>query len=101
MTFGLNPQEFELLNRLVLLPLKNAGLSVYVFGSRAVGKHHKFSDIDLLWENTSQRELSKGFIEGIKEKIEDSKFPIKVDLVESTRLAASYRETVEKQKVRI
>jgi predicted nucleotidyltransferase len=101
MTFGFSENEFELLLRLVIAPLKTQGLKVFIFGSRATGKHHKFSDVDILWENPHNLELPKAFISNIKEEIEESRFPVKVDLVASLDLAESYRDTVNRQKVAV
>ena len=56
--FGLTKVQFELLDKLAIQPLKKAGCKVWIFGSRAINKHQKFSDIDLLYESDVKFELS-------------------------------------------
>ena len=94
MKFGLSNHEFEVLNKLVIDPLKKQGLKVYVFGSRAKGKHHQFSDIDIMYVNEDLKNISSKNISEIKESIEESNFPIKVDLVNWDDLAYSYKPSV-------
>lgn len=91
MSYGLTDDEFALLDRLALQPLISAGAKVYIFGSRARGQHRKFSDVDLLVESTN--DLTR-LIAAITEALEESNFPLKVDLVPSQDLASSYRESV-------
>lgn len=67
MNFGIEKQYFEILNSLVIQPLKDHGAQVWIF------------------EITSA--------------IEDSHFPYKVDLVERSKLALSYKDQVEKDKI--
>lgn len=89
--FGLSEENFSLLKKLVIDPLKNMNAKVYVFGSRARGDQRKFSDIDLLFElpPTSGERDAEVYL--IKSAIEESHFPYKVDLVEMKSLAASYK----------
>ena len=95
--FGLTQEQYALLDAIVILPLKKANCKIWVFGSRVNGKHQKFSDIDLLYE--SPKELELGFIYKITSELEDSNFPIKMDLVNIKDLAESYRDTVLKTRV--
>lgn len=99
MRFGLSEAEFKLLEDLVLTPIKKKQIKIYVFGSRATGKHHQFSDIDLLLVPTSSQSLTGAELGKIKEDIEESRFPIKVDLVPIQDLAESYKESVMSQMV--
>lgn len=99
MKYGLSESDFKILQDLVLDPLKKMNVDVYVFGSRATGKHHPFSDIDLLLapkEKIPAIEFSR-----IKELIEESRFPIKVDFVLLDELAKSYREQVLRERILI
>ena len=98
MKFGLSEEYLEILNNLVILPLKNAGGEVWIFGSRARGDHKKFSDIDLLFELS---DIPKGFVSQITEDIEESRIPYKVDLVNIKELASSYRDNVIRDRVKL
>lgn len=101
MKFGLSDSDFQLLDNLVIKPLKAQSAKVYVFGSRARGKHHPFSDIDILYKFENTKTVSNVIISKIIEDIEESSFPIKVDLVNDTELAASYRQNFEQDKVEV
>ena len=96
-SFGLTKDQYEMLESLAIDPLKKAGCKVWVFGSRATNSHQKFSDIDLLYEFQGDLELS--FVFKIKSALEESNFPIKVDIVNIKELAESYRENVLKTRV--
>lgn len=97
--FGLKKEQYQTLAVLAIEPLKNAGCRVWVFGSRATGEFQKFSDIDLLYE--APEELALSFIFKIKSALQDSDFPIKVDIVNLKNLAESYREGVLKSRIEV
>lgn len=100
MKFGLNDQQYQQLLDIVINPLKKLNITVYVFGSRVTGKHHPFSDIDILYVIPEGVNFNSE-IHLIKENIEESSFPIKVDLVNEAELAASYRDSVMSTRVLI
>jgi predicted nucleotidyltransferase len=97
--FGLTEKQYELLNTLAIEPLKKANCKVWIFGSRVKGNFQKFSDIDILFEPSKDLEL--GFIYKITSELEDSNFPLKVDLVNIQNLASSYRDDVLKNRIQI
>lgn len=99
MNYGINPDQYEILNRIVIEPLKSHGASVYIFGSRATGKHHSHSDVDILYRTKSP--LPPGFISDLKEKMEESRFPFTLDLVNEMDLADSYWDSVEQQLIEL
>ncbi|MFP5458000.1 MAG: nucleotidyltransferase family protein, partial [Bacteriovoracia bacterium] len=68
----------------------------WCFGSRARGNHREFSDLDLMVESDS--DLSREIAQ-LKEIFEESRLPIKVDLVDLASFAHSYREGFEKDKL--
>ncbi len=92
-------EQFGLLDRIVIQPLKVQGADVFIFGSRVTGKHHSHSDVDLLFRVT--KDLPLGFISNIKEAIEESRFPFTVDLVSEQELAQSYHDRVNAEKIRV
>ena len=95
--FGLTQEQYNLLSLLAVEPFKKANCKVWVFGSRATNKFQKFSDIDLVYEFSGELELS--FIFKIKTALEESNFPIKVDIVNIKDLAESYREDILNSRV--
>lgn len=93
--FGMSKAEFDLLERTVLAPLKAAGATLFLFGSRARGDHSRYSDVDILIEGNVDRMV----IAHVREEIEESLFPYSVDLVEAEALAASYGSAVAKERI--
>lgn len=70
--------------------------AVYVFGSRATGKHRQYSDLDLWIE--SDPELTTKDLQDLQEKFEESDLPIKIDIVTPTNCLETYRENIQKSK---
>jgi predicted nucleotidyltransferase len=101
MKFGLTDDEFKILQDLVINPLKKMGCQVWIFGSRARGNHQKFSDIDLLFEESEKKLLPSGFLSQLREKAEESRLNYKLDLVNRDDLAVSYRQNVDLEKMKI
>lgn len=99
MKFGISDQHFQVLDGLVVRPLKSQGCRVFIFGSRITGQHHPYSDVDLLYRTPSQ--LPTGFLSNLKESLEDSRFPYAVDLVDENDLAASYRDNVTSNMIEL
>lgn len=97
--FGLEENQWEILQKIALNALLKNGCKLWVFGSRATGKHKKFSDIDILIENGDK--ISEFLLTSIRSELEESNLPIKVDLVLEEDLAESYRKNVDTQKVQI
>jgi len=93
---GLTDSEQQFLQREVVLPLTRAGFRVWCFGSRARGEQQRFSDVDLLVDGPGH---SRAVIGEIEEKLVDSHFPYKVDIVAEADLASSYRESVRRERV--
>jgi predicted nucleotidyltransferase len=91
MKHGLTDQQLSLLFEIVISPLKEQGATVWIFGSRARGDHKSFSDVDLLYELQKEKALPPGFMSRIREVIEESSFPFKVDLVNLNEMADSYK----------
>ncbi len=99
MKYGLTSEQYQLLNKICLQPLKEAGAKVWIFGSRARGDNHQYSDIDLLYH--TNRKLRLGFIGEIEFDLKESRLPYKVDLVDLASLAESYKEGVLKDRIEI
>ncbi|MBP9680988.1 MAG: nucleotidyltransferase domain-containing protein [Bacteriovorax sp.] len=99
MRFGLTDSQYLLLEELIINPLKLKNALVYIFGSRARGEHQKFSDIDVLFIDDPKNTIDHRYISRLKESVEESNFPLKVDLVRDSELAKSFRESVDRDKV--
>lgn len=91
MNYGLTPQEYELLSKLAVEPLKTAGAAVWIFGSRARGDHRPTSDIDLMYNLPSEKTMPKGLLYTIKTDLEESRISYTVDIVDEQSLAKSYK----------
>jgi predicted nucleotidyltransferase len=98
--YGLKDEHFQFLDENLIQPLKKRGLKVYIFGSRATGKHHPFSDIDILLAGDFNDQIDAS-ISLIKEQFEESSFPIKVDLVKEPDLARSFRDRIFKERTEV
>ncbi len=101
MIYGLTDVEFKFLQEKLIQPLKDKKAQVFLFGSRATGKHQKYSDIDLLFVPAVDGAIPSHFIHSLLSEIEDSHFSYKIDLVDQNELASSYRANVEKEKIQL
>lgn len=101
MKFGLEDKHLSQLETLLFTPLKEAGFKIWIFGSRARGDHRPYSDIDLLIERSSEVKNFSRLISQLKEAIEESSLPYKVDLVDIKDLAESYKEKVLRERIEI
>jgi predicted nucleotidyltransferase len=95
--FGLSQPHWELLTKLLLQPIKEAGGRVWIFGSRARGDYRRFSDLDVLIAGP----ITPNRISSIGEQLEESTLPVQVDLVLEPNLADAYRTGVLKERVEI
>lgn len=101
MKFGLSSSEYEFLDKNLIQPLKKAKARVFIFGSRAQQKHHKFSDIDILFIEENSSPVDASLLSNILIFFEDSNFPYKIDLVNNKNLASNYRSNVESTRVEV
>lgn len=96
MKFGLSESQYKFVLNTIVKPLNEQGGQVWCFGSRARGDFQRYSDLDLMV--LSERDLSAQ-ISNIRETLEKSNFPYKVDLVTYQEFAPSYRESFERDKI--
>lgn len=97
MKFGLTSSEYEYISETLVRPLSIRNAIIWCYGSRARGDFKPFSDLDLMIEANSDVSSE---VASIREKIESSNFPYKVDIVLLEQFASSYRPSFEKDKVR-
>jgi predicted nucleotidyltransferase len=100
MKFGLDAKNWQIIEHLILKPMKARGAKVWVFGSRARGDHQTFSDIDIMYQ-VDQSLLSTVDIFKIKESLVESKLTIKVDLVNEADLAKSYQAKALMERIAV
>ena len=101
MIFGLSEDQFKILNTILIQPLKQKKAKVYIFGSRARGKFHPYSDVDVLFEEAPDSLISSEELASIKEELEESRLTVKVDVVNFKNLAQSFLNSVLSERVEI
>jgi len=78
--------------RIVTSMLKNNPASVYLFGSRAVGKMTAHSDIDVAV--LPKKSLPPGLLAEIRDALENSQIIYKVDLVNLSEVSELFKNRV-------
>ena len=101
MIHGLSVEQFKLLNENLLEPLRQMGAELWVFGSRARGNHSQYSDVDLLVSLPEPNPQKLRLMRGLLDQFRESRFPFRVDLVVVDDLAASYRDQILQERVRL
>ena len=85
------------LKTLVLDQMKDESVKVLLFGSRARGDHHQGSDVDL--GLIPSKSLSSSRVSFLKEIIENSCIPYKVDVVDLRDVSKEFYEQALKDAV--
>ncbi|HHT9111254.1 MAG TPA: nucleotidyltransferase family protein [Candidatus Brocadiaceae bacterium] len=85
------------LKEIVITLLKDEDVKIVLFGSRARGDNHRFSDVDIgiipLGKLRAER------ITLLKEKVEDLNVPYKVEIVNLLEVSESFRTEALKDAV--
>ena len=95
--FGLSDDDFIFVKS-TLQRYLTPSTHVFVFGSRSRGDHHQFSDLDLMLETQESCSID---ICQLQEEFEESRLPIKIDIVHYDDYANEYRDSYEKDKIRL
>lgn len=95
MKFGLTSDQYNKIVQTIVQPLVKNGAKVYCYGSRARGDFKQFSDLDLMVESTSKEQLNLG---ELIERIQNSNFPYKVDLVHISDFSENYKDSYLKDR---
>ena len=90
-------QDLEEVKRLLHQGLKGHRVRVYFFGSRAKGCAHRYSDIDVAV--LPREPLPPGTLSTIREALEESHVPYKVDLVDLSVADPEFRKRVIEEGV--
>lgn len=86
------------LKRIVTATLKGTPIRVWLFGSRARGDARSFADVDLALDGGAdgiQREL----LALLRERVEESRVPYRVDLVDLGQASEALRQAVQEEGV--
>jgi predicted nucleotidyltransferase len=90
-------EVLEEIRRIVRDGLRGTDARVFLFGSRAGGRPHRASDVDVAV--LPQTPLPAGLLSRIKEALDESTVPFSVDLVNLDDVDAVFRERVLRQGV--
>ncbi len=89
----LSPRDdVEEVRRIVLHGIGPARARVFLFGSRATGRATRLSDIDVAI--LPLEPLPEGALSLIREALEESSIPYRVDVVDLSAVEAAFRERV-------
>ena len=94
----MKPQAIQEVRQIVLQGLKGYQVEVYLFGSRATGQAGAASDIDVAVNPL--KTLPIGLLSRIRQELEESNVPYRVDLVDLSRLGSEWRERVRAEGIR-
>ena len=72
--------------------LKKYSYTFYVYGSRVTGKNRKYSDLDLCYREIIPTKI----ISDIREELEESDIPFRVDLVYWNDMPEGFQKLIEK-----
>lgn len=79
----------RLLKAIIYKYLKGADYKTFIFGSRATGQLGHFSDLDL--GILGQKKIPGHILEKIREDLENSSIPYKIDVVDFHKVSAKFR----------
>lgn len=79
----------EIVKKIVLENIPKEKFNVFLFGSRARDKHRRGADIDIGVKGA--RKLDEKVIEEIKDKIEESIVPFKVDVIDFIDIGSDFK----------
>ena len=77
--------------------LKKYSYRFYIYGSRAKGKSRKYSDLDLCY----REKIPTKIILDIREELEESDIPFRVDLVYWNDMPESFQKLIKKDLIQI
>lgn len=88
----------EEVRRMTREVLRGQHAEVYLFGSWAIGKPRRSSDIDV--GVYAPHPLPIGTLATLRERLEESAIPYRVEIVDLAETDAAFRDTVIRQGVR-
>lgn len=85
------------LKKLILSELENENMQVFLFGSRARNDNHYTSDVDIAI--VPEKNSNTGKISSLKEKIENSNIPYKVEIVNVAEVSDDFKNEIMKDAI--
>ncbi|MGE4578579.1 MAG: nucleotidyltransferase family protein [Desulfuromonadales bacterium] len=89
--------DLNIIRDIILKGLQDYPVQVYLFGSQATGRASKMSDIDVAV--LPQGDLPVGLLSQIREALENSPVPYRVDLIDLSQTDKTFRQRVLKEGV--
>ncbi|WP_219619897.1 MULTISPECIES: type VII toxin-antitoxin system MntA family adenylyltransferase antitoxin [Bacillus] len=90
-------RNLDLLKGIIFKTMSDISVNVYLFGSWARKEEKRTSDIDIALQSKEEIPAVK-WIE-LRERIEESTLPYKVDLVDLSKAAPVFKEKVEREGI--
>ena len=97
---GATGRDAAILDQVRALVIRSLGARqavVYLFGSWATGRRHGASDIDIAIE--AAEPLAPGLLARLREALEESTIPYRVDVVDLVDADPAFRERVRREGV--
>lgn len=87
----------SILRKHVLQKMQSENVRIYLFGSWARGTQRNSSDVDIAIEYKSEEKYSK--IGELRESIEESSIPYRVDVVDMRQVSKNFVKKIRKEGV--
>ena len=84
--------------RILLDELRGSEVAVYLYGSCARGDSSEFSDIDVAVESAAP--LPRGTLAKLRERLEESRIPYRVEVIDLNAVEPSLRRRVLEEGIR-
>jgi len=97
MSIGILPEHRRIMKAIIESMLPNA--KVLIFGSRAKGSARKYSDYDILIDNSKPLDITE--LTNLQEAFIESIIPVKVEIVDRHRIDEAFFVKIEKDLVEI
>jgi uncharacterized protein len=92
------PQHLAIVWNIVKTALPE-GSEIYVFGSRALGKTRRSSDLDLAID--AGHPLTKAQWAALTDGFDESNLPYRVDVIDLLDVSENFKAIIDQQKVRL
>jgi predicted nucleotidyltransferase len=93
----LHPNDRAVIARIVAPVVKRGAATLKLFGSRARGDARRTSDIDIAL--VSAKPIPAAELATLREALEDSSVPFRVDLLDYARAPASLRAAIDREGI--
>lgn len=90
-------QDLQKIRQIIMANLRGYPVRVYLFGSHASGRAVRTSDIDVAVSPDGT--LPAGLLSRIREEIDNSNVPYKVDLIDLSQTEEAFRQRVLKEGI--